>query len=159
MVCPLDHPATDTTPFGQAVKKKAEEGGGWLTWVLSTNDITLIEKRLGRNSVSGLRKKPDGSELNWKQIGVLATLEDSQLPFFVEWISDNHPSADGTPVAKIDKIELLGEEKFISNWIDQSVSSVFGEVEMVWETPVKKENRNGILSIDFNVQNKIINIE
>ena len=159
VVCPLDHPATDATPFGQAVKKKAEEGGGWLTWVLSTNDITLIENRLGRNSVSGLRKKPDGSELNWKQIGVLATLEDSQLPFFVEWISDNHPSADGTPVAKIERIELLGEEKFISNWIDQSVSSVFGEVEMVWETPVKKENRNGILSIDFNVQNKIINIE
>jgi hypothetical protein len=159
VVCPLDHPATDATPFGQAVKKKAEEGGGWLTWVLSTNDITLIEKRLGRNSVSGLRKKPDGSELNWKQIGVLATLEDSQLPFFVEWISDNHPSGDGTPVAKIERIELLGEEKFISNWIDQSVSSVFGEVEMVWETPVKKENRNGMLSIDFNVQNKIIKIE
>ena len=159
VVCPLDHPVTDTTPFGQAVKKKTEEGGGWLTWVLSTNDITLIEKRLDRKSVSGLRKKPDGSELNWKQIGVLATLEDAQLPFFVEWVTANHPSVDGTPVAKIEKIKLLGDEKFISNWIDQSVSSVFKGIEMVWETPTKKENRNGILSIDFNVKNKIINIK
>jgi len=35
VVCPLDHPATDATPFGQAVKQKAEAGGGWLTWVFS----------------------------------------------------------------------------------------------------------------------------
>ena len=26
VVCPMDHPATDATPFGRAVKKKAEEG-------------------------------------------------------------------------------------------------------------------------------------
>ena len=62
-------------------------------------------------------------------------------------------------LTKIEKIELLGEEKFISNWINQSVSSVFVGVELVWETPLKKENRSGILSINFNVQNKIISIE
>ena len=28
VVCPLDHPATDETPFGRAVKLRAEEGGG-----------------------------------------------------------------------------------------------------------------------------------
>ena len=51
VVCPLDHPATDSTPFGRAVKKKAEEGGGWLTWVIATEDITKVESRLGRTSV------------------------------------------------------------------------------------------------------------
>ena len=45
VVCPLDHPATDSTPFGRAVKKKAEEGGGWLTWVIATEDITKVESR------------------------------------------------------------------------------------------------------------------
>jgi len=30
IVCPLDHPATDATPFGQAVKKKAD-AGGWIS--------------------------------------------------------------------------------------------------------------------------------
>jgi hypothetical protein len=28
VVCPLEHPATDLTPFGSAVKRKAEAGGG-----------------------------------------------------------------------------------------------------------------------------------
>ena len=43
IVCPLDHPATDATPFGQAVKKKADAGGGWLTWVFSSNDSLINE--------------------------------------------------------------------------------------------------------------------
>ena len=34
VVCPLDHPATEQTPWGKAVSKKAQEGGGWLTWEL-----------------------------------------------------------------------------------------------------------------------------
>jgi hypothetical protein len=71
IVCPLDHPATDATPFGQAVKKKADAGGGWLTWVISVEDIKLAEKVLERNSVEGVRRKPDGTTLKWKQIGVL----------------------------------------------------------------------------------------
>ena len=36
VVCPLDHPATEQIPWGKAVSKKAQEGGGWLTWVFAT---------------------------------------------------------------------------------------------------------------------------
>jgi hypothetical protein len=31
VLCPPDHPATEQTPWGKAVSKKAQEGGGWLT--------------------------------------------------------------------------------------------------------------------------------
>ena len=84
IVCPLDHPATDATPFGQAVKKKADAGGGWMTWVISVEDIKLAEKVLERYSVEGVRRKPDGTTLKWKQIGVLDVLDDSKNPFFIE---------------------------------------------------------------------------
>jgi hypothetical protein len=39
VVCPMDHPAIDTNPFGRAVKNKAEDGGGWFTWVFNVEDI------------------------------------------------------------------------------------------------------------------------
>jgi hypothetical protein len=29
VVCPLDHPVTEQTPWGKASSKKANEGGGW----------------------------------------------------------------------------------------------------------------------------------
>ena len=109
VVCPMDHPATDATPFGRAVKKKAEEGGGWLSWVFNVEDISLIEDKFGRKAVEGNRKKPDGTELRWKQIGVLNILEDSQQPFYVQWISKDHPSSDGNANADISELIICGE--------------------------------------------------
>lgn len=60
VVCPMDHPATDSTPFGRVVKKKVNEGGGWLTWVFSSTNLELIEKQTGRKSVDGKRKNQMG---------------------------------------------------------------------------------------------------
>ena len=86
IVCPLDHPAADSSPFGKLVSQRANEGGGWLTWVLSTDDISPIEKRLGRNAVDGHRSRPDGSELRWKQIGVLDALGDFSITLFYSMV-------------------------------------------------------------------------
>jgi hypothetical protein len=158
IVCPMDHPATEVTPFGKAVKKKSESGGGWLTWVFATDTIAQIEERLGRKAIDGQRKKPDGSDLKWKQIGVLATLEDAQLPFFIEWVSGNHPSTDGTPVAKISKIEISGLENKISNWINQPSSEVVEDIEIIWLNSKQNDDENGILSIEFKFQSKIVSI-
>jgi hypothetical protein len=106
----MDHPATDSTPFGRAVKKKAEEGGGWMTWVLATENISMIEENLGRKAVDGQRKKPNGSILQWKQLGVLDVLEDSQQPFYIEWISKEHPSSDGIAHANLLELHIVGEQ-------------------------------------------------
>jgi len=157
IVCPLDHPATDATPFGKAVKKKADDGGGWLSWILSTEEISKIEKRLGRNSISGSRKKPDGAELNWKQIGVLGTLEDAQLPFFIEWISNSHPSTDGIAIAKISKIEIVGSVEEITRWTNNlDLTLALGSCELKVENNLNEIN--GITSVHFDLNGQIIPI-
>ena len=107
IVCPLDHPATDATPFGQAVKKKADAGGGWLAWVLATENILNLEEKFGRKAVEGQRKKPDGSILQWKQLGVLEILKDSQQPFYIEWLSKEHPSNDGNAHASLQELFII----------------------------------------------------
>ena len=155
IVCPLDHPATDATPFGQAVKKKADAGGGWLSWILAVEEISKIEKRLGRNSIPGSRKKPDGSELNWKQIGVLGTLEDAQLPFFVEWISNSHPSTDGVAKAKITKIEIVGNREKINRWVDKaSLDLELGS--SILNVTRNSEESNGIVSVEFDLKGQLV---
>ena len=52
------------------MSKKAQEGGGWLTWVFATEDISQVEEKFGRNAIDGHRTRPDGSDLKWEQIGV-----------------------------------------------------------------------------------------
>ena len=157
VVCPLDHPATDTTPFGQAVKKKANEGGGWMTWVLATDNIEIIEKHFGRSAAEGKRQKPDGTVLEWKQLGVRDILQNSQLPFYVEWISKIHPSNDGVSLAKLSEIVIFGnQESVMSNLIEtsklesQEVKLKFSETEL---------NFSGIKEIIFEVKGKHVVID
>jgi hypothetical protein len=153
VVCPLDHPATDMTPFGRAVKKKAEEGGGWMSWVIATDNISKIEESLGRQAVEGQRKKPNGSILRWKQLGVLEILNDSQQPFYVEWLGTDHPSSDGKPYTKLIEIHIVGEENSglkLLNKLEKfnpadlninflkPINDITGIKEIVFETEGKK---------------------
>ena len=80
---PLDYQVSDASLFGKAVSRGAAECGRWLTWIVAVDDVAFIETRLGRPAVDGHRTKPDDTDMRWKQIGVLATLEDRQLTFFI----------------------------------------------------------------------------
>jgi hypothetical protein len=146
VVCPLDHPSSDSTPFGKAVSQRAAEGGGWLTWVVAVDDVSKIEKRLGRAAVDGHRTKPDGKDLAWKQIGVLGTLEDKQLPFFIEWLSLDHPSTDGKAIAKIVKVEIAGDESRIEEWLGSELRAAIGsDVEVEWVPAAASDGNQELL--------------
>ena len=150
VVCPLDHPASDSSPFGKAVSKRAAEGGGWLTWVVAVEDLAAVETRLGRPAVDGHRTKPDGTDLSWKQIGVLGTLEDRQMPFFVQWIKNHHPSTDGKAVAKIVKIEIAGDESAISEWLGLEVKAAIGSgIEVEWVSTESNDGDTGIVAVEL----------
>jgi hypothetical protein len=150
VVCPLDHPATDATAFGQAVKKKAEAGGGWLTWVFSTSDLANIEEKFGRKASDGYRTRPDGSELKWKQIGVKEIVGSGELPFFIQWLTDNHPSKDGNSVAKISKLVIADDEKLADSWFQDEIKSALTGVEIEWVKPESNEGDKGIVAVHLN---------
>ena len=155
VVCPMDHPATDSTPFGRAVKKKAEEGGGWMTWVLATENISKVEENLGRKAVDGQRKKPNGSILQWKQLGVLDILEDSQQPFYIEWVSKEHPSSDGIAHANLSELFIVGEEDSILKSLNEFKEVVLKNTKFTF---IKSEfGSSGIKEICFDFKgNKVV---
>ena len=158
IVCPLDHPATETTPFGIAVRKKASEGGGWLNWVMSTKKISEIENLLGRKAITGLRIKPNGSELEWKQIGVIESIEDREKPFFIEWVAGEHPSMDGVPAAKISKIIISGDSQIISNMFNKPIFEISPLLEVSSNKAETEDFQNGIMSVNFTINNTTISI-
>ena len=160
VVCPLDHPASDSSPFGKAVSRRAAEGGGWLTWVVAVDDVSAIETRLGRPAVDGHRTKPDGTDIRWKQIGVLGTLEDRQIPFFIEWIENHHPSTDGKAVATIVKVEIAGDEATITNYLGSDTAKALGDnVEVVWLSPADNDGENGIVAVHLNTPSGVVRVD
>ncbi len=149
VVCPLDHPATEQTPWGKAVSKKAQEGGGWLTWVFSTEDISPIEEKFGRKAVYGHRTRPDGTDLKWKQIGVKEITDSRELPFFIEWLTEDHPSKDGLAVASIKKISIVDKEKLGDSWFRNEILSGLQDIEIEWLIPSETDLERGLVEVEL----------
>lgn len=148
IVCALDHPAAEQTSFGQAVSKKAAEGGGWLTWVFAVESIEPYEQGIGRTSISGHRHRPDGSELNWKQIGVKELLTEPELPFFIQWEGGNHPSKEGKPVATIQEIEFANSNPLTKSSFSDEVSTALSSSSISIKV-TEEEFDSGITSVVF----------
>ena len=148
IVAPLDHPAVDRAPFGRAVKARSSAGGGWLAWAVAVPDIATIEQRLGRPAARGHRRRPDGFDLLWRQIGVNDVAEDPQLPFFVAWESDaeHHPSAGGSPIA-LRRLEIAGDESTVDAYLGTSARQPLDGIEVEWVTPVDGET--GVVAAVF----------
>ena len=156
IVCALDHPATDSTPFGRAVKRKSEDGGGWMAWVLATDNIAKIENDFGRKAIEGQRQKPNGSLLKWKQLGVLDVLENSKYPFYVEWISKEHPSSDGTANSKLLEITIESEDESSLKPLTDLKTQLFDNFDLKF---IKSDsNFSGIKEISFQVEQKLVKI-
>jgi len=159
VVCPLNHPATEQTAWGKAVSKKAGEGGGWLTWVFSTNDISQIEKKFGREAIEGHRTRPNGSDLKWKQIGVKEITESRALPFFIEWGTKDHPSLEGKPVAAINSITIAVGNQLNDSWFKEEILAAIGGVVIDWIVPDSNDDTEGIKVIHFLTQNGVVAID
>jgi len=154
VVAALDHPAADRMPFGRAVRRRAEDGGGWLGWVVSVDDIGVIEQRLGRASINGRRVRPDGLELRWRQIGVLDLMEDPQLPFFIQWESaaEQHPSSGGGAI-RLDRIEMCGDQGVLASWLAEA--DPLGDIKVDY---VEAEDP-GVVAVTFSTPNGTIRID
>jgi hypothetical protein len=153
VVCPLDHPATEQTPWGKAVSKKANEGGGWFTWVFSTEDIAPIEAKFRRDAVDGHRTRPNGSDLKWKQIGVKEITDSRELPFFIQWLTSDHPSHDGTAVSKIEKIVIADKDPLAESWFKSEILGALAEVTIDWVDPSANDGDNGIVAVHLSTPN------
>jgi len=159
VVCALDHPAAEQTAFGQAVSKKANEGGGWLTWVFSVEDIKPIEELIGRSSLDGHRRRPDGTDLKWKQIGVKELLTEPELPFFIQWEDGHHPSEVGTPVAKISKIEFANSDPISKSSFDVEIEDALKNASIEIYKATDTQDIEGISSIAFETPNGVVKID
>jgi len=142
----LDPPSAGKAPFGQAVRARSAEGGGWLGWVVAVDDLAPLEERIGRPAIEGHRHLPDGTVLTWHQLGVKDLQIDPQLPFFVRWSVDAiHPSVGGREVELL-KIEIAGDPTRIDEWLGGRSKEILSDVDIGWCAP---QDRPGLAAAIF----------
>jgi hypothetical protein len=158
VVSPLDHPAVDRAPFGQAVKARALDGGGWLGWVVGVEDIASVEARLQRPAVDGNRHRPDGYDLQWKQIGVNDLISDPQLPFFIEWCvpASEHPSAHAHGDIHLVGLHIAGDADAVTTWLGHPASDLLG-IDVEW-LPADDE-RAGLVAVSLQTPSGVVTLD
>lgn len=134
VVAALDHPAAEAAPFGRAVRARADAGGGWLGWAVGVDDIAPVEQRLGRPSAPGHRRRPDGVDLEWRQIGVNDLIADPQLPYFVQWLvgPELHPAFEAPDDLRIERLEISGNEDTITEYLGAPRDHPLDSVDVDW---------------------------
>lgn len=154
----LDHPAVDRAAFGRAVRARAEDGGGWLAWAIRVDDLAAIESRLKRPAAIGHRRRPDGFDLRWRQIGLYDVMDDPQLPFFVRWdVEDrHHPAAGGSPIA-LRSVEISGDELTVDLYLGMSSREPLEGVDVTWVAPT--DGFRGLLAATFSTQSGDVRID
>jgi hypothetical protein len=159
IVCLLDHPESDTSPFGKGVSKRGAEGGSWLAWEVAFDDVSKVEARLGRQAVDAHRAKPDSHNLSWNQMGILGNLEEKHLSFFIEWKSLDQSSTGVKVIVKILRIEIAETEKLITDWLGSKLARTLGsDVKVISLTPVGGGRGSGIVALYIMTASGVVSV-
>ena len=83
----------------------------------------------------------------------------SYLPFFIQWLTQNHPSKDGNSVAKIAKIIIADDEKLADSWFKDEIESGLKDVEIEWVKPELNDGDKGIVAVELTVNDTKIRLD
>ena len=153
----LDHPAADKAAFGQAVRERSDAGGGWMAWCVSVDDMTEVEHRMGRHAVPGNRRRPDGFNLEWRQIGTSGMRADPQLPYVTCWDIDpsEHPSQMADSDITLSALDIAGDPNRLADYLGEPAISALEEIEVRWIAP---HGAPGILAAEFTTPQGVVRI-
>lgn len=95
LIAVVDVEEAEQSEFGRAVRRALTEDHPLVGWVIATDDIDGVAKRLDLEAESKSRDASDGSKLSWRLAGLERAMKTGALPFFVQWEvpSEQHPGA------------------------------------------------------------------
>ncbi|MCW2841707.1 MAG: hypothetical protein JWR55_3190 [Aeromicrobium sp.] len=144
----LDHPASDKAAFGKVVRERSDAGGGWMAWCVSVDDMSEVERRIGRHAVPGNRHRPDGFNLQWRQIGTSSMRADPQLPYVTCWDIDpsEHPSQMAESEIELVAIDIAGSPNRLSEWLGEPAVDALETIDVNWTAP---HGLPGVMAVTF----------
>ncbi|MGI4896388.1 MAG: VOC family protein [Janthinobacterium lividum] len=157
----LDHPVADKALFGRAVRERTAAGGGWFTWAVTVDNLGSFEQRLGETAEEGVRRRPDGVELRWRQIGAPGLREEPQLPLLIEWSgpATQHPSAialaGGT---RLSGLTIAGQSERVRGWLGVPRDFTVDRIDFTWLDVVGPERSTGLRAATFETARGFVEI-
>ena len=123
LVAVVDSDEASTSDFGRAVSTAIATSRHLVGWVVATDDLEAVAKRLGLEVSRGSRTRPDGATLSWQLAGLASSLEAGALPLFIEWGGANelHPGKAQVDHGLIPRgiawVEVAADEQSLRSWL------------------------------------------
>ena len=95
--------------------------------------------------------------MQWKQLGVLEVLQDSQQPFYVEWVSKEHPSSDGIAHSKLSELFIFGEENSSLRSLNEFKSVILKNININFINPQSQITGIKEIAFEFKGEKVVIN--
>ena len=93
------------------------------------------------------------------QIGVKEIEDIREFPFFIKWLSSDHPSQDGMPLAEIREIVIADNDELSDSWFKEDILTSLGSVNIKWVDPSKNDNESGIVAVHLATPKGIVILE
>ena len=121
-----------------------------VSYVTSHDQLADTVQRLGSrlgSTIEGHRTRPDGSDLKWKQIGVNEITDSRELPFFIQWLTTDHPSQDGKAVASIEMITIADTDRLSDSWFKTEILGGLNGADVEFVDPSANDGEYGIVAV------------
>jgi hypothetical protein len=81
--------------------------------------------------------------VNWSK----ANCGTLKFPFFIQWLSADYPSQEGTPLAEIEKIVIADKDQLADSWFAEEILAALGDVSIERKNPATNDDQSGIVAV------------
>ncbi|HEX6254217.1 MAG TPA: VOC family protein [Euzebyales bacterium] len=121
----VDDAEAQDSPLGRWVIEQTRHGDRLAALCLRTDAIDEIADRLGLTPEAMARRTEDDVELRWRLVGLDAALSGHQLPFFIQWDTDDGRHPGRMPAEHVNApsgipwIEFGGDQQRLARWLGE----------------------------------------
>ena len=79
-----------------------------------------------------------------------------EFPFFIQWLSADHPSQDGPPLAEIEKTVIADKDQLADSWFKEDILVSLGDVNIEWVDPLTNDDESGIVAVHLSTPSGVV---
>ena len=79
-----------------------------------------------------------------------------EFPFFIQWLSSDHPSQDGAPQSENEKIVIADTDQLADSWFKTEILASLGDVVIEWVDPSTNDDQSGIVAVHLSTPSGVV---
>ncbi len=85
--------------------------------------------------------------------------ESREFPFFIQWLTTDHPSKDGSAAASLESILINDADQLADSWFKDEIIDSLKGVKINWAETSADENEKGIIALNVKTPKGVVLID